>query len=125
VSFCFRCKIKGHQLSECNIELFCEVCDIKTHLTSKCTVVRTCKTFAVPCGYAVDGLGFYYIPQPTHVKSKQGSCVGKVTVVEGSMTEEQITSAMRRLVATEWDWSVKGFGNNVFSTGFPSMSELQ
>jgi hypothetical protein len=25
VSFCFRCKTKGHQLSECNIELFCEV----------------------------------------------------------------------------------------------------
>jgi hypothetical protein len=125
VPFYFRCKTKGHQLSECIIELFCEVCDVKTHLTSKCPVVRTCNTFAVPSGYAVDGLGFYYIPQPTPVKSKQGSYVGTVTVVEGSMTEEQITSELRRLVATEWDWSVKGFGNNVFSTGFPSMSELQ
>jgi hypothetical protein len=88
VSFCFRCKTKGHQPSECNIDLFCEVCDAKTHLTLKCPVVRTCKTFTVPCGYAVNGLGFYYIPQPTPIKSKKGSFVGIVTVVEGSMTEE-------------------------------------
>jgi hypothetical protein len=88
VPFCFRYKTKGHQLSDCNIEMFCEVCDVKTHLTSKCPMVRACRTFAVPCGYAVEGLGFYYIPQPNPVKPRQGGCNGIVTVVEGSMTKE-------------------------------------
>jgi hypothetical protein len=57
VSFCFRCKTKGHQLSDCNIELFCEIYDVKTHLTSKCPVVCACKTFAIPCGVCGGGIG--------------------------------------------------------------------
>jgi hypothetical protein len=124
VLFCFRCKTKGHQLSDCNIELFCEVCDVKTHLTSKCPVVRTCKTFVVPCGYAVEGLGFYFIPQPNPVKPRQGGCNGTVTVVDGSLAEEQNKNELKRLVAPDWEWSVKSLGNNVFSMGFPSTSEL-
>jgi hypothetical protein len=103
VPFCFRCKNKGHQLSDCNIELFCEICDVKTHLTSKCPVVRACKTFAIPCGYAVEGLGFYFIPQPIPVKQRQGGCNGTMSIVEGSMNEEQILNELKRLVAADWD----------------------
>jgi hypothetical protein len=103
VSFCFMCKTKGPQLSDCNIELFCEICDVKTHLTSKCPVARACKTFAIPCGYAMEGLGFYFIPQPNPVKQRQGGCNGTLTIVEGSMNEEQILNELKRLVAADWD----------------------
>jgi hypothetical protein len=111
-------------LSDRNIELFCEVCDVKTHLTSKCPVICACRTFTVPCGYAVEGFGFYYIPQPNLVKSRKGGCNGTLTVVEGSLTEEQIINELKRLVSSKWEWRVKSFRNNVFSAGFPSMGEL-
>lgn len=47
-----------------------------------------------------------------------------VTVVDGSLAEEQNKNELKRLVAPDWEWSVKSLGNNVFSMGFPSMSEL-
>lgn len=78
----------------------------------------------VPCGYTVEGLGFYYIPQPNPVKPRKGGCNGTVTVVEDSLTEEQIMNELKRLVSSEWEWRVKSFWNNVFSTGFPFMGEL-
>jgi hypothetical protein len=87
-------------------------------------MVRACRTFAVPCGYAIAGLEFYYIPQPILAKSKHDGCNGTVTIVEGSLTEEQITSELKRLVASDREWSVKCLGNNVFSTSFPSVGEL-
>ncbi|PWZ57571.1 hypothetical protein Zm00014a_012430 [Zea mays] len=83
-----------------------------------------CKTFAIPCGYAVEGLGFYFIPQPIPVNQRQGGCNGTVSIVEGSMNEEQILNELKRLVAADWDWCVKCVGNNVFSTCFPSRGEL-
>ncbi|PWZ46274.1 hypothetical protein Zm00014a_005638 [Zea mays] len=113
VPFCFRCKTKGHQSSDSNIELFCEVCNVKTYLTSKCPVVHASRTFVVPCGYTVEGLGFYYIPQPNPVKPRKGGCNGTVTVVEDSLTEEQIMNELKRLVSSEWEWREDGEGEEI------------
>ncbi|PWZ19485.1 hypothetical protein Zm00014a_015921 [Zea mays] len=47
-----------------------------------------------------------------------------ISLLEGSMIEEQILNELKRLVAADWDWCVKCVGNNVFSTCFPSRGEL-
>jgi hypothetical protein len=61
--YCYRCLTRGHPKEECTMTLFCDSCESVTHVKSRCPLLKKAKsTYALTCGYAVDGLGFYYIP---------------------------------------------------------------
>jgi hypothetical protein len=50
-----------HALVKAN--LFCENCESVAHVKGRCPLLKKDKsTYALTCGYTVDGLGFYYIP---------------------------------------------------------------
>jgi hypothetical protein len=51
------------------------------------------------CGYAVDGLGFYYIPHAAPIKNKGNTKAALIRVVEGSLNATQVTAEMERLVS--------------------------
>jgi hypothetical protein len=61
--YCYRCLTKGHP-KECTRQLFCDIYVKVQHMSRKlrCPLYKKAsKLYAVTCGYAVDGLGFYYI----------------------------------------------------------------
>jgi hypothetical protein len=70
-SYCQRCLSKGHVKEECVALLVCDICSSQTHLKPRCPLQnKASKVFAMTCGYAVDGLGFYYIPHQVSSKPK-------------------------------------------------------
>jgi hypothetical protein len=48
--------------------MFCGVCESMDHVQVRCPKVRAVNGAAVPCGFAVEGLGFFHIPYESSVK---------------------------------------------------------
>ena len=59
--YCFRCLTKGHILTESIMIIRCGMCDSDKHVTNVCPYQKGAKPTVILCGYAVEGLGFYYI----------------------------------------------------------------
>lgn len=58
----FGCLTKGHVLEDCTTILCCENCGRNdNHVTKACPATKSAKITAVPVGFAVEGMGFYYI----------------------------------------------------------------
>jgi hypothetical protein len=55
-------------IEECHERMFCGVCESMDHVQVRCPKVRAVKGAAVPCGFAVEGLGFFHIPYESSVK---------------------------------------------------------
>ena len=62
VPYCYRCLTKGHVIKDCIEIFYCDICDCDKHSRERCPLFRQAKVAAIPYGYAVEGLGFYYIP---------------------------------------------------------------
>jgi hypothetical protein len=70
--YCYKCLSRGHAKEECVAQLICEVCDSTSHVKTRCPVhKKAAKSSAMMCDYAVDGLGFYYIPHSAVPWSKE------------------------------------------------------
>jgi hypothetical protein len=104
--YCYRCLKKGHTMQGCTAKLFCDICHTEAHNSGRCPVFRGDKPGALTCGYAVDGLGFYYIPHAPRQKNKDDSHSALVRVTSGSLSQEQIASELGRLVSTKWNWEI-------------------
>jgi hypothetical protein len=92
----------------------------------RCPLLKKAKsTYALTCGYAVDGLGFYYILNPVAVRPKVMAKMAMVRVVEGEMTVEQMKAEMERLVPAKMAWAVEEIDQNKFKTIFPSKGEMK
>jgi len=87
--FCYRCRTKGHTIHECTVVLCCEVC-FGDHVTKLCPNIKKTNTNAIPCGYAVEGLGFYFIPVVENPKANVEGKAAVVRVLEGSFTIDQL-----------------------------------
>jgi hypothetical protein len=63
IPYCYRCLTRGNAKEECNVQLFCDICESISHVKGRCLLLKKAKNlYAMTCGYAIDGLGFYYIP---------------------------------------------------------------
>jgi hypothetical protein len=65
---CFRCKTKGHAIEDYHADMFCDICESQDHFQARCPKFRVVKGVAVPCGFAVEGLGFFHIPHESSAK---------------------------------------------------------
>jgi hypothetical protein len=74
----------------------------------------------MPCGYAVDGLGFYYIPHSAAPRTKDLSKTAIIKVIEGTLSVAQVTAEMERLVPGKGKWTVEEMAPNMYKTSFPS-----
>ncbi|PWZ27897.1 hypothetical protein Zm00014a_024097 [Zea mays] len=122
--YCYRCLTKGHTTQGCTTKLFCDICRTKAHNSGRCPVFRGDKPGALTCGYAVDGLGFYYIPHDPWQENKDYSLSALVRVTSGSLSQEQIVSELGRLVSSKWNWEIVKTGPFLFKTLFPSREHL-
>ncbi|KAJ1255459.1 hypothetical protein BS78_K215100 [Paspalum vaginatum] len=123
--YCYRCFTKGHAITVCSTVLCCDICDSDEHHTKACPYSKGAKPTAIPCGYAVDGLGFYYIPYNGKQKDTSDSKSAMVKVSEGSLTVSQFTAELQRLLPGTHKWILEVVGENTFVTSFPSEADLQ
>jgi hypothetical protein len=86
---------------------------------------KAIKSFVMTCGYAVDGLGFYYKPYSAVLRSKEQSKSIVIKVIHGSLNAAQVLEEVERLVLGKGNWSVEEISPNNFKTFFPSRSELE
>jgi hypothetical protein len=122
--YCYRCLTKGHTMQGCTAKLFCDICRTEAHNSGRCPVFRGDKPGALTCGYAVDGLGFYYIPHAPRQKNKDDSHSALVRVTSCFLSQEQIASELGRLVSTKCNWEIVKTGPFLFKTLFPSREQL-
>jgi hypothetical protein len=88
--------------------LFCDICESAAHVKGRCPILKKAKTtYAMTCGYVMDGLGFYYIPNSVAVRPKSAAKLALVKVVEGEMTADQVKAEMVRLVPAKMSWAVE------------------
>jgi hypothetical protein len=81
-------------------------------------------TTAIPCGYAVEGLGFYFIPAAENpmVNLEEKSAV--VRVLEGSLTADQLAVELEKPLPGKNKWVIEDKGKDAFITNFPSSDLL-
>jgi hypothetical protein len=117
---------RGHPKEECFVDLFCDICESASHVKGRCPLLKKAKsTYTLTCGYAVDGLGFYYIPTSVAVRPKTAAKMAMVRVVEGEMTAAQVKVELERLIPAKMSWAVEEIEHNKFRTVFPSKGEMQ
>ncbi|KAJ1255690.1 hypothetical protein BS78_07G089300 [Paspalum vaginatum] len=122
--YCYKCLTEGHKITECTTVLSCDMCGSDEHVTKACASSKHTKPTALPCGYAVEGLGFYYIPYLGDQLSPSDSVAAMVRVIEGTMSVENVIAELQRLVPCNWEWKVDENGENTFVTTFPSKADL-
>jgi hypothetical protein len=66
--YCFRCKTKGHVIKDCHAHMFCNICENPDHVWLRCAKFRAAKGAVVPCGFPVEGLGFFHTPHESSAK---------------------------------------------------------
>uniref|UniRef100_K3YN77 CCHC-type domain-containing protein n=1 Tax=Setaria italica TaxID=4555 RepID=K3YN77_SETIT len=124
--YCYRCLTKGHVNIECTTVIRCDMCYSDNHVAKACPYQKGAKPTASLCGYAVEGLGFYYIPYAGKQKAQSENKVAMVKVTEGSITVTQVTVELDYLLPSyKGTWTVVEKGKNQFRTTFPSSDELQ
>jgi hypothetical protein len=123
---CYHCLNHGHPTEECTTVLSCVICESASHVKAWCPLLKKAKsTFALTCGYAIDGLGFYHIPTSVAVRPRTEARAAAVRVVQGVMTTAQIKAGLERLVPSKLQWVVEELEHNKFKTIFPWKSEMQ
>jgi hypothetical protein len=87
--------------------------------------MKKMNTTAILCGYAVEGLGFYFIPvYAENPKEKVGEKSVVVRVLEGSLTAEQLAVELEKLLPGKTKWVVEEKGKDAFTTNFSSAELL-
>jgi hypothetical protein len=76
------------------------------------------------CGYAVDGLGFYYIPHQSLPRHKSESNAAIIRVIEGVMSADHVAAELDRLVPSFAKWEVQMVDCSTFRTIFQSKTDL-
>jgi hypothetical protein len=108
--------------------LFCDICESNTHVKGRCPLLKKAKNvYDMTCGYAVHGLGFYYIPHSaaSSLRQKHKRQTAIIHVVDGVMNATEVTSEMERLVPRKMKWVVEEVDKNMFNSVFPTKCEMQ
>ena len=121
--FCYRCHTKGHTIHECTAVLYCDLC-CGDHVTKICPNMKKMNSTAIPCGYAVEGLGFYFIPVAENPKVNLEEKSALVRVLEGSLTADQLAVELEKLLPGKNKWVIEEKGKDAFITNFPSSDLL-
>jgi hypothetical protein len=113
----------------CHVEMYCDIYASKDHVRQRCPKFQAVKLASLPCGYDVEGLGFFHIPYELSQKQRSESRTALIRVLDGNLSIHQVISELERLIRGLWIWNVEdtgnnNTGNNTFKTVFPSKSEL-
>jgi len=120
--YCYRCHTKGHTMSVCTTVLCCDLC-FGDHVKKVCPNLKNLNSTAIPCGYAVEGLGFYFIPVAENPKLTSEDKSAVVRVLEGSLTADQLAVELDKLLPVN-SWVISEKGTDAFITNFPTSEVL-
>jgi hypothetical protein len=122
--YCYRCRTKGHTIHECTVVLCCELC-YGDHTTKLCPNSKKTNASAIPCGYVVEGLGFYFIPMVQNPKVNTQERRVVVRVLEGSFIVNQLAVELKKLRPEKnHNWDIQTTGTGAFLINFPSTDLL-
>ena len=110
-------------MSVCTVPLCCEIC-FGEHVTKACSNLKKMHNSAIPCGYAVEGLGFYFIPVAENPKINLEIKSAVVRVLEGSLTADQLVVELEKLLSGKNKWVIEERGTGAYITNFPSSDLL-
>jgi hypothetical protein len=102
--FCFRCYKPGHGKLECVAKLLCDICGSNEHITDRYPILKQPRLLAHPCGYDVNGFGFYHIPHASIASGKPNNTKALVTVQGGELSIPQLVAKFSRLIPERWQW---------------------
>ena len=90
-------------------------------MAKTCSYAKKTNLSALPYGYAVEGLGFYYIPVFSEFqKDKVEEKSAVVRVLEGSITAGMLAVELEKLLPGKFKWEIEEKGKDAFTTNFPS-----
>jgi hypothetical protein len=122
--FCFHCYKPGHGKLYCTAKLLCEIYGNTEHLTGRCPILKQPRLLAHPCGYDVNGLGFYHIPHAPIQVGKTNNTKALVKVKGGELSITQLVAELSRLIPEKWHWQVTQHDKQSFVVPFPSRGDL-
>jgi len=67
-------------------------------VTKLCQNIKKTSANAIPCGYAVEGLGFYYIPVAKKNNVNVRGKMALVRVLEGAFTVDELAVELEKLL---------------------------
>jgi hypothetical protein len=117
--FCYHCHTKGHTLSVCTVPLSCDIC-YGDRVTKIFPNLKNMQTTTIPCGYVVEGLGFYFILVAENPKLNSEEKSAMVRVLEGSLTTDQLAVELEKLLSGKNKWVMEEKGTDAFIINFPS-----
>jgi hypothetical protein len=104
--------------------MFCDICESPDHVRVRCPKFRVAKGAAVPCEFAVEGLGFFRIPHKSLAKQCTEAHSALISVTNGVPSNQEVIAKLQWLIPGGWVWNVEAVGNNGFCTVFLSRAEL-
>jgi hypothetical protein len=102
VPYCFRCKTKGHAIEVCHAMMFCDICASHDHVRPRCPKFRTPKLAAVPCGYAVEGLGFFHVPHEISMRQRNEARTMLIRVFDGYLSVHNVILELERTMEVDY-----------------------
>jgi hypothetical protein len=125
VPYCFRCKTKGHVIAECHTAMYCDICESQDHIRQRHPKFRAVKGSAVPCGYAVEGLGCFHITHEASQKQRNDIRIALIKVTDGDFSIPNVITELERLIPGSWNWNVEAWETLLSRLFFPSKAEMQ
>jgi hypothetical protein len=96
--YCYHCLTRGHAKEECIVHLICDICESSSHVIPRCPLLKKMKKLVpMTCGYAIDGLGFSYIPHSSATRTE--TKVAIIQVIEGELSST-VQAKMQRSIPT-------------------------
>jgi hypothetical protein len=76
--------------------MYCDICASHDHVRPRCPKFRATKLAAAPCGFAVEGLGFFHVPFKSSLRQQRDAQTVVISVFDGSLSVPNITSELEK-----------------------------
>ncbi|KAE8806429.1 hypothetical protein D1007_17234 [Hordeum vulgare] len=123
----YRCGVPGHFVMDCTTVL-CDICEKPGHDDAACPLLLAPKLVINIYGVCQNRLMFFETPKSTLVLAPprlESSRTGLVKVTNGTLTAEQVSQQLRRLVSETYEWASDRVDEQSFQVEFPRREDLQ
>lgn len=129
---CYNCNQEGHHQADCMNDPYCFNCRNTGHKSTTCPR-KTGESKPLGglrlCGYGLPGQLFYAldVPEPKegNKQSTDKPIRAMISVLEGRAMKLRVTTELRYLVDSEWNWDVKRLSNSEFLATMLSRTVLK
>jgi hypothetical protein len=85
-------KPKVKAIDVCHAMMFCDICASHDHVRPRYPKFRAPKLAVVPCGYVVEGLGFFHVPHEISMRQRNEARTMLIMVFDGYMSVHNVIS---------------------------------